>query len=93
MRYLIHLQLKKYKGDELNSSIFSDNCFPILVSDHWQREKERKGRERGKEVIFIKFNFLWGVLGIKQKVMIGYHLTMSLSPHNNPDGAPTLPSL
>lgn len=57
MRYLIHLQLKKYKGDELNNSIFSDNLLSHLVSDHWQG-KERKGRERGKEVIFIKFNFL-----------------------------------
>ena len=58
-----------------------------------KREEERKGRERGKEVIFIKINFLWRVIGIKQKVTIGCHLTMSLSPHNNPDGAPTLPSL
>lgn len=55
--------MKKYKGDELKSSIFSDNCFPSLVSDHWQKEKERekkKGREEkeGKEVIFIKSNFV-----------------------------------
>lgn len=68
---------------------------PVTAFPFWCQitgKGKKKGREeKGKEVIFIKFNFLWES-GIKQKVMIGYHLTM-LNTHNYPDGAPTLPSL
>ena len=48
MRCLIHLQVKKYKGDELNSSIFSDNCFPILVSGKRKLAKGKRRRKEGK---------------------------------------------
>ena len=49
MRCLIHLQVKKYKGDELNSSIFSDNCFPILVSGRRKLAKGKREKKKGRE--------------------------------------------
>ena len=41
--------MKKYKGDELNSSIFSDNGFPILVSGKRKRAKGKREKKKGRE--------------------------------------------
>ena len=41
--------MKKNNGDELNSSIFSDNCFPILVSGKRKLAKGKREKKKGME--------------------------------------------